>query len=693
MATSPNLVDSQETSERREGLIVDQGQPLALNLSDEQVASIIGNRVSEAEQWWNSELKLDEARKKSERYYLNESYSEDDLYEFQVPYKNNRILTAVETLVPMITAQPAEPVVTEAQDTDESRQLAYDLGDVLLAQYEDMYLKAKLSMVARHLMVGKRVAVLKYRFDPSIGRLNADGSRRGKTVVEVVRPEKIVFERESADPDNISLIAEYLTATVEGLVFSFPAKKEEIYKHFGITRGVKSQLQKIVGYMEVWFSYYEEDGTKKEAVAWKLGNVVLDKIKNPNWNYDEYEVDETTGKLVNLNFLDKPSKPYILFNHLNLGKWIIDDTSLTEQALPLQDVLNKRGRQIVENADQAASGLVINSNMMSQDDAAKLIGDPTEKIMVGGDVRQAAARLPVNQLQGFVIQDKYDARGEIDNIFGSNAPIRGESSGIETLGQEILSQRANLGRLQSITDSIEDGMDKLYKAMVQMMKVYWDEPEIVRFQSSEGKTRFIDWSRDKVEDGIQVRVKAGSTLPKDKFALRNETIQTMAILDPLSIAEGLDKPHPKEFAKRIVYYRFFMDKYLTEILGGGEEGVDPTALADIQALLAGQVPEPPESPSKEYLATLEKFITSNGFKSIADPQVKQLVLDFVVKVKENAKAGIGEEEGGLPEAAPEAAGQTAVTVGEAPPAEPEGVAGNFLQRGVQGLMSRLRGGA
>src|SRR3990167_10371438 len=141
---SPNLVDTKLESERREGLIADQGQPLALNLTDEQVASIIGNRVSEAEKWWNSELKLDESRKKSEQYWLNEPYSDDDLYDFQVSYKNNRILTAVETLVPMITAQPAQPVVTEAQDTDESRQLAYDLGDVLLAQYEDMYIKAKL---------------------------------------------------------------------------------------------------------------------------------------------------------------------------------------------------------------------------------------------------------------------------------------------------------------------------------------------------------------------------------------------------------------------------------------------------------------------------------------------------------------------------------------------------------------------
>ena len=284
---SPNLIGTAPNEdERREGLIADQGEALGLNLTDEQVASIIGNRVSEAEGWWNKELKLDSVRKQAEDAYLGNTYSADDLYEHQVPYKNNRILTAVETLVPMITSQPAQPVVTEAQDTDESRQLAMDLGEVLLAQYEDMYLKAKLGLIARHLMVGKRIAVLKYRFDPSLGKLNSDGSRRGKTVVEVVRPEKIVFERESTDPDNIRLIAEYMTASVEELTIRFPKKKEEIYKHFGILRGVRSQIQKIVGYLEVHFTYFDDSEESREGVAWKLGDIVLDKMQTPNWNYE-----------------------------------------------------------------------------------------------------------------------------------------------------------------------------------------------------------------------------------------------------------------------------------------------------------------------------------------------------------------------------------------------------------------------
>src|SRR3990167_6950400 len=113
-------------------------------------------------------------------------------------------------------------------------------------------------------------------------------------------------------------------------------------------------------------------------------------MANPNWNYDEFMADEA-GKQVRLNYHDRPRKPYIIFNHLNLGKYIIDDTSLIEQAMTLQDILNKEGRQIVENAEQASSGLVLDEDKISQEDARKIIGDPSEKIMISGNVNDAAA--------------------------------------------------------------------------------------------------------------------------------------------------------------------------------------------------------------------------------------------------------------------------------------------------------------
>lgn len=697
------------TDERREGMLAESTNemPLALELDEKDILRIIGKRVEEAESFWNKELKLDEVRKRADDYFVGNTYQENDLYEFQVPYKNNRILTAVETLLPMLVSQIPLPVVTEGRDTDESRELAHDLEDVLQAKYDDFGIRKSFTKIGRHLMVGKRVGILKYHFDPDKGERLPDGSHKGAIVVEAVRPEKVVFDADASDPDNIPLIAEYMSDTIEDLVLMFPEKKDKIFAQFGIQRGVKSQLARKVGYIQVWFSYRDGKGNLQEAVAYKLNDVLMGATKNPNWNYDEFETTPE-GKNRRLNYFDRPQKPYILVNHINTGKYVIDDTSLADQAQPLQDVLEKRGRQIVENADQASSGLVLNSNMISPDDAAKLVGDPSEKIMVDGDVREAAARLPYNMLPAYVINDKNDARTEIDNIYGANAPMRGEKADNNTLGELVMSQRANSGRLQTITNSFEDACGRefgLYPAMVQMMKVFWDEPEIVRYTPDDGKTRFIEWKEDKIEDGVKVRVKPGSAIPKDKQAKKNETIQLAPTLDPLTLAEGMDWANAKEIARRIVHYRFFMDRYLTEDLADDGSMVDSQAMADIHVLLQGQVPPVPEEPSKKYIATLDRFLNSAGFQSLQDVQIKQNIIAFAKAVNDKAKGGIGEmgtpqseqnpaaplpaeEEGIVPEEGAQPAA-TPPQPGEEPAPAPEPAQGgqNFLQR----LISKVRG--
>jgi len=678
--------------ERQEGVIIERHGSGGMDLTDEEFSAIVAGRMEDAKAWWNNKLNLDENRAKGERYYKNDTYLGESLHDFQVPYKDNRIMIDIESLVPMAVTSMAEPIVTEANDTDASRQLAMDLGNVLMAFYEDDVLKSKITKIARHILLGKRIGIIKYWFDPNKGKILPDGSRKGAIIFETRRPEKIVIAEETGPNENPLFIGEYMSATIEDLLVRFPDKEKEILEKQGIATRNKGDIQKTVGYIEYHFTYYDKQDSLKEGIGWKLGDLVLKKIPTPNWNEEEYEVDEATGNAVSLNFFESPQKPYIFFTHIDTDEWIYDETALIDQAIPLQDVLNKRGRQIVENADSATGGIVYNTQMISQEDMSKVVGDPTEKIGVDGPVNEALTRAPHNMLPNYVINDKMDARAEIDNIFGSNAPIKGESSGLDTLGQEILSQRANIGRLQPLADAIEDGMDKVYKARVQMMKVYWDEPEGIRFTDSQGATQFINWSGDKIEDGVKIRVKAGSALPKDKFAIRNETVQMAATLDPLSIAEGLDKADPESFAKRIVFYRFFMDRYLDEVLGESSEGADQKALADIQALISGEPVQVPDDVSKSYLATFDTFIRSEGFKTL-DPEAKSRIVNFVIAASNKAKEAMGEETGEQRQL--ETGGEPEANVGGVPgevPAEggqESAPQGNILQRGISAVRGKL----
>lgn len=622
----------------------DSYNPLTLSLSDEEVAYAIGRRVEDGEKFWNDTLDLKKNRETNRKYWDGSYYDKKSLYRHQVPYQNNRVFIAAETLIPLINSKPAQPVVVPAHDSDASKENAQNIGKVLLAKYEDHYYKSKFMQVTRHLVMGMRYAVMKYRWNNEVGLLSEEGDRSGDCWTDVLQPDKVVFDAEADDPEDIPFVGEYLTDTAEGLMNRFEDKKNDIMLELGMQNGLKFPMSKRLTYVENWFTYYDaKKKEKKEAVAWKMKDLVLDKMKNPNWNYDETEMDEE-GNLVSLNFHDRPMKPYVVFNHLNTGEYVVDNTSLMDQARVQQDIVDKRGRQVVENADQASGGLVYDKSKIKKETMAKLVGDPNEKIGVDGDVNQAVTRLPQNLLPPYVLDDRNRAEGAIDDLFGVHAPIKGGSADSPTLGQEVLSQRSDLSRTQTLATAIENGADRLYKGLTQLMKVYYDDVRNVRFTGEDGNTTFIPFSRDSIEYGVKVRVKTGSLLPDDPVAKAQETMKLAALLDPLSIGEGLSKPDPKEFGQRLMLYRMAPDQYMSEFLGQDPQdtGVDPSAEQEFSLMMQGQIVPPQNQPSKSHLATHKHQMETPDFQQ-ADPQIKQTVIAHVEAEMANAKKGLGQQ--------------------------------------------------
>ncbi len=135
MSPSPNLIEGSDQTERDEGF-QDEGDSIYLDLKKEDIVQIIGKRVTDGETWANQKLKLDDVRKQNEMRWMNQNLevTGDSLYKHQVPYRDNRIFLSVETLVSNVVQQIPEPVITEAQDTDASRELATNYGKVLKAK-------------------------------------------------------------------------------------------------------------------------------------------------------------------------------------------------------------------------------------------------------------------------------------------------------------------------------------------------------------------------------------------------------------------------------------------------------------------------------------------------------------------------------------------------------------------------------
>jgi hypothetical protein len=610
-----------------------------LKMEDSELLSLIAKPIRESEKYWDDTFNLKEVRDTNVNLWLPNHWKDKDYYDYQEDYlyQDNRIFTSVETICSVVNSRIAQPDVMPAQDNIISQQLGKDLQATLYAHSEKYRTNDIFRISTRNLLL-KRIGYVKLRFDKSRGE-------NGDIVPEHVLPEDIVVDQDARWGDVPRFIAQKIrNKTGEELIAMFPEAKQAIYKMLGVNRfdgkgnlvAYKSQLGKKKNIWEVWFRYYDPE---KETYGGGLAYVdenfqeVLGKMRNPNWNYDD---DYSNGYCSNL--LDFPAPPFIPINYLNDGTSYIDLTSMVEQAAPLQRILDRRGFQIMENAEQAGSGLIFNTQMIKKEDIAKLTGSPDERVGVKGDVNKAVTRVSPPPLPQYVIEDKMDARNEIDNIFATHDISRGQQSGNKTLGQDQLQQNQDYTRMDDIARAVERMAAGYYRYLVQMMKVYYTEDHWFKATGEDGQFDFIVMRHDLIQDGVDVTVGAGSTLPVNKTTQQNQisTLAPLGLIDPLTIYEvagGAPMPSPKKMMERLILWKTDPMSFLGKVKS---DDFDRQAFMDIQILNGGEMPKEHDEITPEYLKFLNNYMISGEFDKKPD-NVKSLFLLWANQCKAQAQ--------------------------------------------------------
>lgn len=607
-----------------------------LNLEDDDLLGLVDDAITESESFWNGNDKymLADTVEENVDLWLGRHWKENRVYDYQEEnlYVDNRIFTSVETIVELVNSRIANPEIMPAQDSISSRQLAKDVQNGVSA-YSKKYRVIDLFRTNTRNMILKRRAYLKLRFDESIGK-------NGDIVTELIPPEDVVADKDAMLYDNPRFYAHKLrNKTCEDLVAMFPESEQKIFEMFGFQRrnkkgdliAYKTQMKQSMDIWEVWFTFYE-DKVSKEGVMWCDTNFahVIDKMRNPNYNYEDEDFDEQMA-----NLFDRPMKPFIPFNHLNDGTSLIDQTSMPEQANRLQKILDKRGFQIMENADQAGSGIVFNTRMITKEDMGKLIGAPDERIGVKGDVRMAISRISPNHLPQYVLEDKYDARNEIDNIFATHDVSRGQESNNKTLGQDVMQREQDASRLEGLARGIERSATLYYRYLVQMMKVYYTEEHWFKVTGEDGQFDFVVLKSDLIEDGIEIDVEVGSTMPQDKSQQRQAVIQLaqMGMVDPLTLYETLNIPNAKKTVERLMTYMTDPLKFMNDIQ---EESFSREALMDTKILNAGEAPKIRDEYPPAYFKFMNDYMLGGEFES--QPELtKQLYIEYLAAARSIAQ--------------------------------------------------------
>lgn len=598
---------------------IDSVPTLSIDLPDREIITNLDRRIEDSQSYWNipEGFNLRESRNQNLRMHMGRQVDVTRLYRFQVPYVENEIFVGVETIVSYLTAQQPQPEVYPSQDTPQSKRMAIDLEKALCAHSQKFELTKKIEVAVRNLLL-KRIGIIKLRFDPRHGP-------NGEVIPEAIDPDHVIIDKNAAMGDNPAFICHVLKMSVEEVCARFPKKKDAIYEALGIVRGTPKQMSQEIAVREVWLTHYDKKGKAEEAVVWYFGKLVLDKMKNPNWLY-------SSGN----NYLDVPLKPFIPLNYINDGQHWIDVTTPVEQAANPQNILNKRGRQIMENADKANGTLVISTDSgLTKDDAQNLTGDPNQKLIIktaGMPARDLVYQVPPHDLPSYVIDDKIDLRTTIHNIMGTPNDFTGadtDQKGEKTLGQSIIAKNQAAGRQDLIVRAIDSFLDKYFQFLTQMMVVWYDEHHYFTYNGGDGNFDYVTMHRELIDDGMVVCVKAGATQPFDKSRQEAIALQLakMGMIAPVDLYRDL---HMDNIQKRYDnWYKWKTDPQgLSRDISDTIE--DSNAYVDFIEIMAGTEAEPRDNATKEHILTHRKQMLTDDFLK-ADKKKQNAFLDHIQK--------------------------------------------------------------
>lgn len=595
---------------------IDERPVLAIDTPDRELINNFKRWIADSLGYWNNKagFNLEEARNKNERYYLGKQIDKSRLYSYQIPFVDNQIFVGVQSIIAYISGRNPACEITPADKEPASKVMAQDLETAVNLHSEKWNFKKKLKTAVKNMYL-KRIGIIKLRYD----------SVSDDIVPVALDPDNVILPKDCKHGEEPTFIAEVCSDTVEKLMYKFPDKKDAIVKALGRQRITPKLLSTVVAYNEVWFTDYSGDGPV-ECVAWYLNDVILEKSKNPNYLYDEDGVQIK-------NFLDLPTKPYVFFNYLNSGRHLIDETTPVEQAIPLQDILNKRGRQIVENADTANSILVLKSGSISADEAENITRDPSQVLMLNTPAEQpiqsSFGEIPPHMLPNYVMNDKQDIKAAIHNILGTPSQFRGDDSNREvgTLGEARMMMSQASGRQDEIIDEIEASLDRYFKLCVQMMKVWYSDEKRFSSVDNDGNYLFVGLSRESIPDVANVTVQQGTLIRQDKERRENVamTLAKMGLIDPYNLFKDLSLKDADQRYESLIKFKMSPDALVSDVKS---EIADREAYVDFALIMNGQEAEARQDITPEHILTHREQLLTNRFL-LADSDKQQALISHI----------------------------------------------------------------
>lgn len=597
-------------------MIVRKVDPLALDIDDSELVKIIDKRIEASRKFFAKKYNLYERRKKNEMYLFGKQIQDKEdrraLKMYEARYLDNALYEIESSIKPLAMNKLPDLIVTPGNNTPEAAETAKEISQVVDSDIKKRNNRVVLGIAFKH-RSPYFTGIIKARWNPELGK-------EGDYVFEVVHPDNIDIDETcpTNNADDMSFISQTLPITVQECVMRFPGAKDKLFKKLkeeGLALGdgdfAQQDLASEIKIKEVWFKWYkrsdtgevvtnkaditQEPGVKWEqirGVIWKYKKVLLQKMKNPNYDYegdeqtfvyDDPKMEEskrpikesemlfaiatgmmpenTSTEQVYKNYFQMPRAPYFFMGYDQWHKVAYDETTSLEQNIRNQESLDRRGKQIQETLNERGKHVFSKEGGLEPDDIEQMdMNDPDQDLLVDGDVTKTHKFIAPERPEPQEFQDLNNTRDRMYAIAGANA-IRGQIQS-DTATSNQIAREADYTRADDLVeDTINAAAEWMASWAMQFIKLRYTQEHMRKLLGNKGTVTFVRLKSDMIDDGMEIMIKASGT---DKLKAENRANQMaqMQLIDPLTYYEdmGLSDPEGRA-AKLLTFLAGAMDGY------------------------------------------------------------------------------------------------------------------------------------
>ena len=652
---NPTLLQTPDNQIEDKEKIVQKADPLTLELDDTDIVKTINKWSKDYTTFYKEKYNLFERRKTNEMFLLGKQIVEKEknnqLKIYETRYLDNALYEIEASIKPLAMSRLPDLIVTPGSENEESKKTAEDVGKIVDNDIKKRTNRLVLGIAFKHLPV-YFVGVIKCRWD----------KEKDDYVFEVVHPDNIEVDHTCStnNADDMRYISQTLPITVQECFIRFPDKKQELtaqLKADGIMVGKgeepsTKELATQIKIREVWFDWYVQDKEDKEKytvipiVMWKYKDVVLKKMKNPNFDYEgqqkwfTYQEEgnqskrreiipedvtlslmtgiqppNVTQETVYRNYFKMPRKPYFFMGYDQWRKQPYDETSRLEQNIKNQSAIDDAGKRIIDKLKKRIKHVFSKDGGLKADDIEQMdLDDETQDILVEGNVNNVHGAIQPEQVNPAEFKFLDEQRQRMYSLAGANA-IRGEVQS-DTATTSQIAREADFTRADDLVeDTINYACEWIAEWSLHMIKLRYTEDHFRKLLGAKGSVTFVKLKNDMIEDGMEVMIKASGT---DKLKTQKQAMEMakMQLIDPLSLFEDLGMSDPIGRTERLMNFTtnpaMYMAQYVQKLGNNTQElagallsqdnqpntninGMAPTQPPVPQAQTTPQVPTPQDT--------------------------------------------------------------------------------------------------